>query len=128
MIFRLKICSNVSISNEAATTMKTDEINNIEISSLKCLISATEVVFVFANVIPIAVTDKSPVPFMISSATEKVKITMTRTAGDFKNSGIIPASKSQAVNFPQPQPNTTEKIAAAKNNNSAVPSGSVAVK
>src|SRR5699024_1760336 len=110
------------------TIIKTDEINNIEISSLKCLISATDVVFVFANIIPIAVTDKSPVPFIISSAMAKLKITMTRTAGDFKNSGIIPASKSQAVNLPQPQPKITENMEAAKNNSNAVPLGSVAVK
>src|SRR5690625_775672 len=90
--------------------------------------SATDVVFVFANVIPIAVTDKSPVPFIISSAIAKLKMTITRTPGDFKNSGSAPESNSHAVSFPQLQPKTTEKIEAAKNNSNAVPSGSDAVK
>src|SRR5699024_368220 len=84
----LKMCNNVSVFNDAVNIINIAEINMIEIFSLKCLISATELIPILANVIPIAVTAKSPVPCVISSAIVNVKITMTKTAGDFKNSGI----------------------------------------
>src|SRR5699024_10526768 len=128
IIFGLKISNNVSTCKEAEIIINIAEINRIEISSLKCCMSATELVPVLAKVIPIAVTDNSPVPCTISSGNVKHKITVTNTIGDFKNSGTEPESNNKPMTRPHTQPKITEKIEAAKKISSEVPFGFSAVK
>src|SRR5690625_6915141 len=95
MIFMLNICNKVSICNEAVNIIKIADIKRMVIFSLKWRISATELIPILASVIPIAVTDNSPVSAISSSATVKHAMTTTNTAGDFKNSGICPDSNIQ---------------------------------
>src|SRR5690625_1570516 len=82
----------------------------------------------FANVIPIAVTDKSPVPCTISSGNVKQKITTANTTGDFKNSGIYPISNIHPIILPQNHPKNAAKAEAKKNNNKVEPFLSLTVK
>src|SRR5699024_12301734 len=70
-----------------------------------------------ARVIPIAVTDKSPVPCTSSSGNVKLKITTTNTAGDFKNSGICPVSNIQPSERPENHPSNTANAEPKKNSN-----------
>src|SRR5690606_20401387 len=97
------------------------EIRRIETFSLKCLKSFNELIPMFANVIPIAVTDKSPVPCTISSGNVKQKITTANTTGDFKNSGIYPISNIHPIILPQNHPKNAAKAEAKKNNNKVEP-------
>src|SRR5699024_572264 len=113
---------------DAVNIIKMAEINKSETFSLKWRISATELIPMFARVIPIAVTANNPAPWVISSTTVNVKMTSTNTDGDFKNSGICPTSNIQPVNQPLNHPNNIEKIAIMKNNIRAIPLGSSAVK
>src|SRR5699024_4272172 len=69
------------------------------------------------RVIPIAVTDKSPVPCTSSSGNVKLKITTTNTAGDFKNSGICPVSNIQPSERPENHPSNTANAVPKKHSN-----------
>src|SRR5690625_5189977 len=115
MIFGLKISIKVSTFKEAESIIKIADISNMDTYSLKCRISTTELIPIFAEVIPIAVTDKRPVPLTITSTTVKQKITTVKTTGDFKNSGTYPFSNIQPMSRPKLQPRTSAIKATVKN-------------
>src|SRR5699024_10975997 len=111
------MCRIVSKFNDEASIINIAEINNSDTFSLKCLKSFNELIPALARVIPIAVTDKSPVPCTSSSGNVKLKITTTNTAGDFKNSGICPLSNIQPSERPENQPSNTANAEPKKNSN-----------
>src|SRR5699024_6646392 len=75
---------------------------------------------ILAKVIPMAVTDNKPVPYIISSAKVKQKSTIAKRTGDFKNSGTRPASKNHPLKRPQNHPKKTANKPAIKNNKRVV--------
>src|SRR5699024_8288626 len=113
----LKMCRIVSKSNDEASIIKIAEISKSDTFSLKCLKSFNELIPALARVIPIAVTDKSPVPCTSSSGNVKLKITTTNTAGDFKNSGICPVSNIQPSQRTENHPSNTANAEPKKNSN-----------
>src|SRR5699024_679136 len=107
----------VSKFNDEASIINIAEISKSDTFSLKCLKSFNELIPALARVIPIVVTDKSPVPCTSSSGNVKLKITTTNTAGDFKNSGICPVSNIQPSERPENQPSNTANAEPKKNSN-----------
>src|SRR5699024_4658417 len=100
IICGLKMCRIVSKFNDEASIINIAEINNSDTFSLKCLKSFNELIPALARVIPIAVTDNSPVPCTSSSDNVKLKITTTNTTDDIKNSLIFAVSNIQSSEWP----------------------------
>src|SRR5699024_422964 len=117
IMFGWKIWIMVSICKEDASIIKIAEISKIDTFSLKCLKSSNELIPIFANVIPIAVTDNNPAPFTKPSGNVKHSKTTATTTGDFKNSGIWPPSNIQPIALPQNHPKNIPKAAIIKKNN-----------
>jgi len=87
IIFSWNISTRIDLDRDDVSMTNTEDVNSIDIFSLKCFTCSIDDICILARITPITVTAKSPVSWVIDSLRLKVPKTRHRTMADFKYSG-----------------------------------------
>src|SRR3712207_6269549 len=106
----LNILNNRSLNREAVNIINTDDVNNTDILSLKCLTSSIELICILAITTPITVTASNPVSWATASPRVNAPITKHITIAAFKYSGKKFLDNAIPVKYPITRPTMIEMI------------------